>query len=140
MSFQRPGSRSKSAFGVSFPAAPGRGADGPPSTSGRGGGGRHAPQHAPQQPQQHEQRPPGPGGHLLAARYRRQVLYLLEAHATLVLVGETGSGKTTQARRAGVCVCVCVCVRACVRACVCMCAYECVCARARVCVLNVCVR
>jgi hypothetical protein len=116
MSFQRPGSRSKSAFGVSFTpssgAAPGggggggggRGADGPPSTSGRGGAGGghpHAPHH--HQQQHHRQPPPHqqqqrqrPGSDLPIARCRRQILYLIESHATVVIVGETGSGKTTQ--------------------------------------------
>ena len=28
--------------------------------------------------------------------HRTQLLYLIEAHATTVVVGETGSGKTTQ--------------------------------------------
>jgi len=30
------------------------------------------------------------------ASYKRQLLYLVETHATVVVLGETGSGKTTQ--------------------------------------------
>jgi len=30
------------------------------------------------------------------AKYRRELLYLVETHATVVVLGETGSGKTTQ--------------------------------------------
>lgn len=33
---------------------------------------------------------------LPVAKHRREVLYLIEHHATTVVVGETGSGKTTQ--------------------------------------------
>lgn len=29
-------------------------------------------------------------------KYRRAILYLVETHATTIVVGETGSGKTTQ--------------------------------------------
>ncbi|GBF90487.1 pre-mRNA-splicing factor ATP-dependent RNA helicase-like [Raphidocelis subcapitata] len=88
MSFQRPGSISKSAFGVAFNQRRGGGA----AASGAGAG---APPPAPPPP-------PGPAGpaaaagQLPAARHRRQILFLLETHATLILVGETGSGKTTQ--------------------------------------------
>eukprot|EP00955_Chlamydomonas_euryale_P032203 337520-Chlamydomonas_euryale.AAC.1 len=45
--------------------------------------------------------PPGPGDHLPVARYRDKILYTLEQHAVLVLMGETGSGKTTQVRVVG---------------------------------------
>jgi hypothetical protein len=88
MSFQRPGSRSTGAFGVTF--APRSGG------AGRGAGGApgSAPPSRPPPPQQ--QQPLRPGAHLPAARYRRQVLFLVESHATVVLIGETGSGKTTQ--------------------------------------------
>jgi len=103
MSFQRPGSRSTTAFGVAFSSSAsdgrpwagpgsGRGNDGddPRSASGGGGGGNARPPPAPLQQQQR------PGAHLPAARYRRQILFLVESHATVILVGETGSGKTTQ--------------------------------------------
>jgi ATP-dependent RNA helicase DDX35 len=29
-------------------------------------------------------------------KYRTSILYLVETHATTIIVGETGSGKTTQ--------------------------------------------
>lgn len=44
------------------------------------------------------QLPPGPGDHLPVARYRDRILCCVEQHATLILLGETGSGKTTQVR------------------------------------------
>lgn len=33
---------------------------------------------------------------LPAYKYRNSILYLVETHATTIIVGETGSGKTTQ--------------------------------------------
>eukprot|EP00877_Chromochloris_zofingiensis_P010555 jgi/Chrzof1/5753/Cz16g14170.t1 len=85
MSFQKPGSRSQSAFGVSFKSRnrPSQD-DNAPSTSGR------------QEPVHDE--PPFKRAKLSlpVARYKRQILYLLETHATVVIVGETGCGKTTQ--------------------------------------------
>lgn len=33
---------------------------------------------------------------LPVAKYRRHLLYLVETHATVIVLGETGSGKTTQ--------------------------------------------
>jgi ATP-dependent RNA helicase DDX35 len=33
---------------------------------------------------------------LPAARHRRQLLWLVERHATVIVIGDTGSGKTTQ--------------------------------------------
>jgi HrpA-like RNA helicase len=33
---------------------------------------------------------------LPAARHRRQLLWLVEHHATVIVIGDTGSGKTTQ--------------------------------------------
>lgn len=37
-----------------------------------------------------------PGSDLPVAAHRREILYLVENHATLILVGETGCGKSTQ--------------------------------------------
>jgi hypothetical protein len=78
--FKRPGSVSKSAFGVNYdssrqqPAGNAPRADGPPSKRART-----------------EQLP--------AEQVRRELLYLVENHATVVVVGETGCGKTTQIPR-----------------------------------------
>lgn len=83
MSFQRPGSRSKAAFGVAFRGATSADGDGP-STSGR------MPAAAPD-PHAARMR-----GALPVARYQRQLMYLVETHATVVIVGATGCGKTTQ--------------------------------------------
>ncbi|KAI8469268.1 MAG: P-loop containing nucleoside triphosphate hydrolase protein [Monoraphidium minutum] len=100
MSFQRPGSRSKAAFGVAFQAPPaGRAAGGPPGGSGRGrggGGGGGGPPGGAAAAAAAAAGARRPGADLPAARYRRQILYLIESHATLILIGETGSGKTTQ--------------------------------------------
>jgi HrpA-like RNA helicase len=88
--FQRPGSRSKSAFGVKF--------------SGQ------------QQQQQQQQQQFGAAGSAAAAAaaepaakrpkhglpveaVKSELLYLVENHATVVVVGETGCGKTTQIPR-----------------------------------------
>ncbi len=89
--FLRPGEKAKGAFGVKFdhgkpdqhnvnnyPTAAGRGAAGPPSTSGGA------------------TRPPRAGDSLPVAKHRRELLYLIETHATVIVIGETGSGKTTQ--------------------------------------------
>ena len=40
--------------------------------------------------------PSAPSSRLPIARYEREILYLVEKHATTVVVGHTGSGKTTQ--------------------------------------------
>jgi hypothetical protein len=80
--FKRPGSVSKSAFGVNYdssrqqqqPAGNAPRADGPPPKRART-----------------EQLP--------AEQVRRELLYLVENHATVVVVGETGCGKTTQIPR-----------------------------------------
>ncbi len=90
MAFKRPGSQAKGAFGVTFKPPPGRtrGAEGEPSTSGR----------PPMRPDAAEDHPAKRARAALpVASYKRQILYAVEAHATVVLVGETGSGKTTQA-------------------------------------------
>uniref|UniRef100_A0A383W704 RNA helicase n=1 Tax=Tetradesmus obliquus TaxID=3088 RepID=A0A383W704_TETOB len=78
--FQKPGSLSKAAFGVKF--------DG-------------------QQQQQHhgtaaaaaEPAAKRPKNGLPVESVRRELLYLVESHATVVVVGETGCGKTTQIPR-----------------------------------------
>lgn len=77
--FQKPGSLSKAAFGVKF--------DG-------------------QQQQQHhgtaaaaEPAAKRPKHGLPVESVRRELLYLVESHATVVVVGETGCGKTTQIPR-----------------------------------------
>jgi ATP-dependent RNA helicase DDX35 len=81
MSFQRPGSLSKSSFGV---------------------------KHNQQQQQQQQPltqaalEPPHnkrPRLGLPVENVRRQILFLVETHATVVVIGETGCGKTTQIPR-----------------------------------------
>jgi hypothetical protein len=77
--FKRPGSLSKSAFGISYAS----------------GSQQPAPAEQPQQPDAaHSKRPRS--GQLPAEHVRRELLYLLETHATVVVMGETGCGKTTQ--------------------------------------------
>ena len=81
MAFRRPGSLSKGDFGVSYSV---KFRDAPPERDS----GRQAP-------------PSGFGStstaaSLPVARYRKQLLYLIEKHATVIIVGETGCGKTTQ--------------------------------------------
>ena len=80
----RPGSRGGAAFGFSFD----RGRESEPSSSKRT---REEEARLPP-----PARPPGPGAGLPVAAYRRQILHLVEQHPTLILLGETGSGKTTQ--------------------------------------------
>lgn len=91
--FQVPGSRSEGFGGIKFDlkaasrqqgAAGGPGAG--PSTAAVGR----------QQQQQQQQRERGPRDDLPVARYRRQLLYLVESHGVVIVLGETGSGKTTQ--------------------------------------------
>jgi hypothetical protein len=115
--FLRPGSRTEAAFGFSF-GARNDGDRGRDRGGGAGRGGHAHAAHAHGRPPMHQQAqagpgsaggaggappevPPGPGDHLPVARYRDSVLHLLEQHPTLVLLGETGSGKTTQARGRG---------------------------------------
>lgn len=89
--FKRPGTIASSAFGISF------------EVDREGGGGRDggggAPPTASYNPYQRlsltDQR-----ARLPIAKHRREILWAVEAHATTVVVGETGSGKTTQARAA----------------------------------------
>lgn len=96
--FLQPGSKAKSAFGFAFSSKRGgvdEGRQEPPDK-------RH--RHAPAERQhgsnaaQHAQRSaePRPGDALPVAAYKRQLLFLVEQHPTLILLGETGSGKTTQ--------------------------------------------
>lgn len=93
----RPGSRGGAAFGFAFDRDRG---GGQPSTSNRDekGATHHQQQHRhhPHHPHQQQPHPPRPGDNLPVAAYRRQILYLVENHPTLILLGETGSGKTTQ--------------------------------------------
>jgi ATP-dependent RNA helicase DDX35 len=70
---QRPGSRSKSAFGLSFDQ---------PAGGGGGVSGQSAPASS--------------GAVLPVSARRREILWLVEQHGVVVLVGETGTGKTTQ--------------------------------------------
>jgi ATP-dependent RNA helicase DDX35 len=92
MSFQRPGSRSKAAFGVAFRGgggggggdAPGPSTSAPPAAAAAASTAAAAAAAAPALP---------------AARHRREVLFAVESHATTILLGDTGSGKTTQVPR-----------------------------------------
>ncbi len=116
--FLRPGSKASSAFGLAFDR-PARG-----DRDDTGDGSRRA-----KRPREQEHKPPASssdsdsegGGegpslpslnptyrygdpNLPVSKHRRQILYAVETHATTILVGETGSGKTTQvgiARGAG---------------------------------------
>lgn len=77
--FKKPGSLAKSAFGVRF-------------------------NNTQQQQQGHRpavEEPPSkrPRVGLPVENVRRELLYLVEKHATVVVVGETGCGKTTQIPR-----------------------------------------
>ena len=101
--FQRPGSLSKGAFGVSFSSRSERDRQqqqqqqrqgrAPPALHDRGASTSSAARHAP--PGGASAAAPSGARALPAARHRRQLLYLVETHATVVLIGETGSGKTT---------------------------------------------
>ncbi len=76
MAFKRPGSITQSAFGISFDTDREDPADASTFT----------------QQQQHVHHT-----HTLPiAKHRRELLYAIETHATTIVVGETGSGKTTQ--------------------------------------------
>ncbi|GFH26315.1 uncharacterized protein HaLaN_24445 [Haematococcus lacustris] len=77
MGFQRPGSRSQHAFGVTF--------DGPKSKAA-----------ATENKDNEPSIPSRANAQLPVARCRRELLYLVEQHATVVVLGDTGSGKTTQ--------------------------------------------
>ncbi len=102
--FQRPGERSAGAFGVSFSAGGGQGGNDrdlkdrradPRSRSHAGAGTSGRPPQPPSQAQQPEHE----NSRLPVARVRKEILYLVEAHAVTIVVGETGSGKTTQVPR-----------------------------------------
>ena len=85
-SFRRPGEMAPSAFGLSFADRGGGG------SGGGGEGGAAAPLwNKNTRLALDEQR-----RRLPTYAHRSQLLYLIEAHATTVVVGETGSGKTTQ--------------------------------------------
>ncbi|GFH07699.1 uncharacterized protein HaLaN_02534, partial [Haematococcus lacustris] len=77
MGFQRPGSRSQHAFGVTF--------DGPKSKAA-------AKENKDDEPSILSRA----NAQLPVARCRRELLYLVEQHATVIVLGDTGSGKTTQ--------------------------------------------
>jgi ATP-dependent RNA helicase DDX35 len=80
MAFQRPGSLRSSAFGISFDAD--RDATGPPPLP---------------QPNLNERLALSDQRRRLPIfAHRTELLYCVENHATTVVVGETGSGKTTQ--------------------------------------------
>ncbi|KAF5837631.1 putative DEAH [Dunaliella salina] len=79
--FLKPGERSKKAFGVAF--------------EGNNDPYVHNKKQRTQPPTSHQRRPRD-ADRLPVAKYRRQLLYLVETHATVVVLGETGSGKTTQ--------------------------------------------
>eukprot|EP00200_Dunaliella_tertiolecta_P015841 CAMPEP_0202414258 /NCGR_PEP_ID=MMETSP1128-20130828/32240_1 /ASSEMBLY_ACC=CAM_ASM_000463 /TAXON_ID=3047 /ORGANISM="Dunaliella tertiolecta, Strain CCMP1320" /LENGTH=123 /DNA_ID=CAMNT_0049020639 /DNA_START=70 /DNA_END=438 /DNA_ORIENTATION=- len=81
--FLKPGERSKQAFGVSF-----EGNNDPCVRDNK--------KQRTQPPPSHQSRPPRDADRLPVAKYRRHLLYLVENHATVVVLGETGSGKTTQ--------------------------------------------
>ena len=81
-SFLRPGQASKAAFGISFDAD---------REAGGGGGGAVPAHHPDARLALGEQR-----RRLPIYAHRTELLYLIETHATVVVVGETGSGKTTQ--------------------------------------------
>ena len=82
-SFLRPGQAAQAAFGISFDAD---------REAGGGGGGGAVPAHHPDaRLALGEQR-----RRLPIYAHRTELLYLVESHATVVVVGETGSGKTTQ--------------------------------------------
>ena len=83
--FQRPGQRQKSSFGISFDTDRDRDQDHilqpplqPPSPS------HH----------QHHQQTPSPSLPIYA--HRTEILYLLETNQTVIIIGETGCGKSTQ--------------------------------------------
>lgn len=75
----------KSAFGISFEV------DREDSKAAGGGGGPAAPYNPHERLSLRDQR-----ARLPIARHRREILFAVETHATTVVVGETGSGKTTQ--------------------------------------------
>ncbi len=82
--FLRPGEKRTGAFGVSFTKGPAAGVEeegeNPPLVYNRY---KHL-----RIPKQQE--------YLPIYAYKRDILYLVERHATTIIVGETGSGKTTQ--------------------------------------------
>ena len=92
----RPGSRGGAAFGFSFDRDR-------PSTSGRERDDRPRDRQPPPV-REPPPRPPAPGDGLPVYSYRRHILYLVEQHPTLILLGETGMmGLLDMARRSGAC-------------------------------------
>jgi len=80
--FLRPGEGRKSAFGVSFQDVEGRGSENVSSV--------------PIFNRYRNLRIEEQQRLLPIFKYKREILYLVEKHATCIIVGETGSGKTTQ--------------------------------------------
>jgi hypothetical protein len=87
MSFKRPGEQQHSAFGISFDAD--RDAQATPSSLSTYNKNEHL------AISQQRQRLP-------VAAHRREILYLMETHATVIVVGETG----TPCRKVTSCACV----------------------------------
>ena len=77
--FLRPGQKKSAAFGISFDADRDQAQSAPPVYNAR--------EHLALQDQR---------SRLPVHKHRTQLLYLVEKHATVLVVGETGSGKTTQ--------------------------------------------
>lgn len=87
MAFLRPGSKSSHAFGISF--------DRPKESNERSNdeprrNGASASEYAAATMARRE------AELLPVARYKRELLYLVEQHSVVIVLGETGSGKTTQ--------------------------------------------
>lgn len=98
--FQRPGSRSQSAFGIAFDSN--RSHDPDASKQSRRSNGKEGAQRDSNRVHADRVNAAAPaanaraGDALPVAAYKRHILYLIETHPTLIVLGETGSGKTTQ--------------------------------------------
>lgn len=80
--FLRPGAKSSQAFGISF--------DRPTSEAAGSTVHNAAPTKAAKNIARSE------AERLPVARYKKELLYLVEQHSVVIVLGETGSGKTTQ--------------------------------------------